>query len=144
MRALQAAKHACEASGWSLTNLQLQKILYLAHMVHLGQTGEPLVNDEFFEAWAYGPVLPSVYHHVSGFGSRPIANIFATVAPSRKWRQVESIEEAVDQFADVEPFRLVEILHDDRSAWNIHYNPQDRGVIIPDEDIIDEYRNRFE
>jgi uncharacterized phage-associated protein len=49
-------------SDWKLSNLQMQKILYLAHMVYMDKnSGEPLV-DEDFQAWDYGPVLPSLYY----------------------------------------------------------------------------------
>src|SRR5690554_2036795 len=75
--ALQAAKRACEASGWKLTNLQLQKILYIAQMVYAGKnSGKRLITGDDFEAWDYGPVLPSLYHRVSAFGSGSIKNIF--------------------------------------------------------------------
>ena len=70
-----AAKRLCERSGWSLTNLKLQKLLYISHMFHLGKTGEPLVNGHF-EAWDYGPVSPFLYHKVKVFGSSPVENIF--------------------------------------------------------------------
>lgn len=143
MKALQAAKTACEASGWTITNLQLQKILYIAHMVHLGRTGRPLVDDEYFEAWDYGPVLPTVYRHVSGFGSRPIANVFATIPDPSNDDERRSIDSAVKKLASIEPFRLVKILHDDRSAWQNHYDQHRRDNIIPDEAIANEYQRRF-
>ena len=34
---LQAAKYLAEESGWKLTRLELQKIIYLAHIVYLGK-----------------------------------------------------------------------------------------------------------
>lgn len=141
--ALQAAKHACEASGWTLTNLQLQKILYLAHMIYVGRHDNPLVADEAFEAWNYGPVLPSVYHTVSAFGSGPIKNIFRSV-PSIDGGEIASlIEDTVERFAPMPPFKLVELTHDDRSAWSRHYSSDLRGVQIPKSSIREEYRNRF-
>mgnify|MGYP006283548483 CR=1 FL=1 len=72
---LSAAKRLAARSGWTLSNLELQKILYLAHMVHLGRTdGAPLVHG-LFEAWDYGPVHPDLYHRVKIFGSSPVKNI---------------------------------------------------------------------
>lgn len=143
MKALQAAKHACAASGWSLTNLQLQKIIYIAHMVYMGQTGRPLVDDEYFEAWDYGPVLPSVYRHVSGFGSRPIADVFATVEDSSDEAAISNIHLAIENLASIEPFQLVKILHDDRSAWLKCYDRSNRNAIISNEEVVDEFRRRF-
>ena len=73
--AMQAAKRACEASGWKLSNLQLQKILYLSQMVYAGKyNGARLIDDHDFDAWDYGPVLPAVYRRVSSFGSRTLSS----------------------------------------------------------------------
>ncbi|MDA1024183.1 MAG: DUF4065 domain-containing protein [Proteobacteria bacterium] len=73
---LSAAKLICKLSNWSVTNLKLQKILYIAHMFHMGKNdGAPLVEGEF-EAWDYGPVEPSVYKKVKMFGSDPIEDVF--------------------------------------------------------------------
>lgn len=142
MRALQAAKHACRASGWSISNLQLQKILYFAHMIYMGRTGQPLIDDESFEAWTYGPVLPSAYRFVSGFGSRPIADVFGTVFDSGDQDQKECIEAAVHRLGGVEPFRLVKMLHDERSAWQQYFDGK-HNQVIPNSAVRDEYQRRF-
>jgi uncharacterized phage-associated protein len=59
---LIAAKKVCERRTWGVSNLEINKILYFAHMLFLGRHGldSPLV-EEMFQAWDYGPVLPSVY-----------------------------------------------------------------------------------
>ena len=62
-------------SGEEITPLKIQKLVYIAHGYHLAFTasdnspnGLPLVDDEFAEAWQYGPVFPSLYHHFKRFG----------------------------------------------------------------------------
>jgi uncharacterized phage-associated protein len=50
-----------EHSQERVTPLKLQKVLYFCHADFLQRTGSPLVSEEF-EAWRYGPVLPSVFH----------------------------------------------------------------------------------
>ncbi|WP_158922985.1 type II toxin-antitoxin system antitoxin SocA domain-containing protein [Acidisphaera sp. S103] len=70
-----AAATACKLRNRQLSNLALQKVLYIAHMVHLGRCKDPLV-DERFQAWDYGPVLPSLYRPVRMFGSEPVRDIF--------------------------------------------------------------------
>jgi len=69
--ALQAARKICELSKWTVTNLKLQKILYIAHMVYMGRNKKPLIFEQF-EAWDYGPVVNSLYHYVKIFGDQPI------------------------------------------------------------------------
>ena len=36
---LSAAKRLCEKSDWTLTNLHVQKLLYIAHMFYMGENG---------------------------------------------------------------------------------------------------------
>ena len=70
---LEAGKQMGRYSGWKLSNLEMQKIVYLVHMFHLGRNDRPLVYG-YFEAWNLGPVHPDLYHFVKGFGARPINN----------------------------------------------------------------------
>jgi|GEM_PF-6636616 len=56
VHALSAARAICELRDWEVSNLELQKILYIAHMVYLGETDSHPLIKENFEAWDYGPV----------------------------------------------------------------------------------------
>lgn len=67
----EVAKKICEAGNWEITNLQLQKMLYIAQVFHLGQYKHHLFRAKF-EAWDYGPVAPMVYHEFKIFGNKPI------------------------------------------------------------------------
>ena len=60
-----------KAAGAALTQMQLQKLVYIAHGWKLGLVGEPLTTDQP-EAWAYGPVYPDLYDHTKFFGRGPI------------------------------------------------------------------------
>ena len=60
-----------------LSPLKIQKLVYIAHGWHLALSGEPLVDDEYAEAWEYGPVFPSIYHEFKHFGREEIT-IYAT------------------------------------------------------------------
>lgn len=139
--ALAAAKRLCEQSGWSISNLELQKILYIAHMFYLGKHGAPLVLGHF-EAWDYGPVHPTVYHKAKIFGSEPVENIFHAVGSIAESEVVATLDEAVKVLSDHRPGRLVAITHWDRGAWAKHYLPGERGCVIPNEDILREYQDR--
>jgi len=136
---LAAAKRVAERSGWSLSNLELQKILYLAHMFHLGRTGEPLVYGNF-EAWDYGPVHPTLYHHAKMFGSSPVENIFHSVPAIPDGPEAEILDEATQGLSGASPGRLVAATHRIGGAWEKNYVPGTRNVIIPNADILGEYK----
>lgn len=47
-------------AGETLSHLKLQKLVYYAQVWSLALFDKPLF-DEDFEAWTYGPALPSLY-----------------------------------------------------------------------------------
>ena len=61
------AKAGCDG----LTQMQLQKLVYIAHGWCLALTGEPLTADQP-EAWDFGPVYRDLYDHTKYFGSGKI------------------------------------------------------------------------
>lgn len=141
---MAAAKHMCARSGWELTNLSLQKMLYIAQMIYMGeheQARDKLISGHF-EAWAYGPVIPSVYGQVKAFGKNPIKNVFHGVPSVVDPAKAQALNEAYDQLASMTPGQLVSITHWQNGAWAKNYIPGAYGVPIPDADILDEYRQR--
>ncbi|WP_209018555.1 Panacea domain-containing protein [Endobacterium cereale] len=138
-----AAKHLCEISGWRLSNLQLQKLLYLADMNFVGATGERLV-DEDFEAWDYGPVLPSLYHRCKSFGSKSVPDVFWGVGSIAGRPEAEMLDTAWENLKSQSPGQLVENTHWDQGAWAKRYVPGAKGVKIATGDMIEEYRRRVQ
>lgn len=131
----------CERSGWTLTNLQLQKILYLAQMVHLGTTRERLFSGQF-EAWDYGPVHPLIYGYAKTYGRDPIRGGFFGAGTIDDAGRRQMLDNACDQLSTVSAGQLVSITHIKDGAWAKFYQPGIRGIKIPDEAIIDEYNTR--
>jgi len=139
--ALSAARHLAEYSGWSLSNLKLQKILYIAHMRHLGRTGEPLLTGNF-EAWDYGPVHRDLYQAVRVFGADPVQDVFHGAArlPEDSTER-EIIESSYDRLKNVSAGGLVNATHKKHGAWYSNYKPGVRGIVIPNSDVLREYRS---
>jgi uncharacterized phage-associated protein len=136
-----AARHLCERSGWTLSNLKLQKILYLAHMVHMGEKGEPLITERF-EAWDYGPVSPDLYRKVRVFGSSPIRNVFHGVPLPKSPTVIETLDDVYNQVGSWTAGELVRSTHRKNGAWDRTYIPGAMGIPIPNEAIQQEYRDR--
>lgn len=139
--ALQAAKKMGERSGWSLSNLEMQKLLYLSHMIHLGTHDKPLVGGHF-EAWDLGPVHPVLYHEAKVFGARPVRNIFRSVSDPQDGTECATLNGTMGELSRLTGPQLVSITHWEDGAWARNYVPGERGIVIPDSDIKDEYQRR--
>ncbi|MGV8831704.1 MAG: Panacea domain-containing protein [Devosia sp.] len=142
VHSLSAARSLCELRDWKLSNLELQKLLYLAEMYNLGLYGEPLIDGEF-EAWDYGPVAPDVYARARGFGSGPIPNVFHWVpdVPTSS-RDYAMLKEIASQAKHFSAGQLVNITHWSSGAWAKFYKPGVHGIRIPKSAIRQEYLDR--
>lgn len=140
---LTAAKWVCLARGWSATNLEINKTLYIAQLAFLGRNKgiEPLVSERF-EAWDYGPVLPSVYHRAKAFGNGPVQDVFHSFPATDDSAECQIIRETVTSLQNKSPGELVAITHWEKGAWARHYRPGAKGIVIPNSDIFAEYRER--
>lgn len=136
-----AAKRLGEKSGWTLSHLQMQKLLYIAHMYYLGMRGERLI-DSYFEAWDYGPVCPELYHDLKIYGADYVPedalSFYPSISEGHPGRLY--LDATVDQLSQS---RLIAITHWKKGAWARNYRPGTRNIRIPDKDIKKEYQNRI-
>jgi len=138
------AKYICEKGEWKVSNLQLQKLIYMAQMVYMGQNdGTRLVNASF-QAWDYGPVVPELYSKVRMYGAGPIKDVFWQARPfkaddSRK----TTLDEVCKELLSCKPGELVNITHWSKGAWASNYVPGIKGNEIPDTNIKAEYVRRI-
>jgi uncharacterized phage-associated protein len=138
-------KFICEKGDWKVTNLQLQKLLYVAQMVHLGRHEGAELFVGRFEAWDYGPVEPSVYRRVRMFGAKPVQDVFYDAGhfqindPRRAL-----LEEVCSELLQKKPGELVDLTHWSEGAWAKHYVPGIKFIEIPNKDILEEYFKRKE
>jgi uncharacterized phage-associated protein len=89
-----------------LSPLKLQKLVYIAHGWHLALRETELVDDEFAEAWQYGPVFPSLYHEFKDVGKGFI---------SKRATDLELSDDVDFDFYVTEPI----IPEDDQFTWSL-------------------------
>jgi uncharacterized phage-associated protein len=141
--AASAAKTICVLRDWSVSNLELQKILYLAHMFHMGvHDGAPLIREPF-EAWNYGPVVPELYQRMKPFGSDPVQNVFHWIEMVPMGiPEFKSLNDAIEGTKNLRASQLVANTHSSDGAWAKVYRPNIAGIRIPNAAILNEYRAR--
>ena len=140
---LQAAKKVCDLSGWTITHLKLQKMLYIFHLLYLGEKQEPLIKDEEFEAWTFGPVLPRLYDKMKLFKDRQITYIFFDIGLDVKIPELIFLEEKYPELSRKSPWDLVLMTHLKGGAWEKHFDEDQKSKIISNSDIADEYESFY-
>lgn len=103
-----ASQENQEKEREGITNLKLQKVLYLSQAYYLAKLGKPLFTEKL-EAWNYGPVIPEVYRKLKRYGSNPIieAEDKSTIAEEDK----KVLKKVWDTFGGYSASRLVDIVH---------------------------------
>lgn len=111
-----------------LTNLKLNKLIYMAHGFYWGNFEKPLITDgELAEAWKHGPVYRSVYNVFGGFKADIIPAMYAYVST-----KLDSFDKEVSTFLaqfwnifkEAPPWYLVDMLHEKNSPWYIVWHLQ--------------------
>jgi uncharacterized phage-associated protein len=139
--------------GCPVTQMKLQKLVYFAHGLHLAADDGPLIN-EVFQAWKFGPVVPSIYHDYKFYGSSPITDpdlyfVFGDAPSADKQLDTlnssatKSIDATWDGLKDASAVQLSNWTHKDGGPWKRYYQPGISDVTIPNEDIKDYFKGFF-
>lgn len=68
----------CYQSGHPVSNLQLNKMLYVLQLTYCRATrGREMLFAETFQAWPYGPIIPSVYEAYRDYGGWAIERSYS-------------------------------------------------------------------
>jgi uncharacterized phage-associated protein len=139
--------------GIKLSNLKLQKLLFLCHAFHLIQTGRPLVRGSF-EAWQYGPVHREAYEAFKRFGPKAIteeADKFDPVTGTRKSiplpcdrNSLDVVQKVIQFYGPKSAGELVELTHAKHGPWDYVVNEAksnaNLGLKISDEIIAERFK----
>ncbi len=133
--------HRAAEDGESLTQMKLQKLVYIAHGWSLGLYNEPLI-DSTIEAWKWGPVIRPLYRAYVDFGSNPI-----TRKPEEKPRLDGRTEHLLEQIWKVyRRYTAVELsgmTHKPGTPWDTAYVEGEKTPISNDV-IAEHYRQLAE
>lgn len=106
-----------------VTPMKLQKLLYFSYREFLKNTDFPLFSEQF-EAWPYGPVLPSVYDEFKSFRASPItmfaknADGSVSVVSERNAHEAcEAIDAVWERYKLWSGIALSNLTHLEGSAW---------------------------
>lgn len=116
----------CERDRIPVTPMKLQKLIYFCHADYLKQFSIDLIKQNF-EAWEYGPVIPSIYSEFKREKDQPIkrmAEIFDPISAKRyvarcvlSPSEEESVGDLYSFYKNLSAGQLSDLSHEHGGPW---------------------------
>jgi len=156
----QVANFFLSKKNHDIDNLKLNKLLFISLGFGLALLWDKELFREDVQAWAYGPIVPSIYHEFKHFKRNKITSFskitlvkrsgFIQVSPTidddEEMNRVEKeliirmLEKIWEVYGGKTPLELVDITHTMGAPWSQIYSPRRTHIIIP-RNVIREYYN---
>lgn len=130
--------------GITLTNMQLQKLVYIAFGFYAAIEHKPLFTDEI-QAWSYGPVIPNLYHELKRYGPGQVSE-FLDHAGVLKEDTIERkiVEQVWSSYHSYTALELSNLTHKANTPWSRVWNEKKKNTTIPFNEILNHYERLFE
>lgn len=125
-------------AGEAITHLKVQKLLYFAQAYYLANFSKPLFEEDF-QAWAHGPVVPSIFEEYSGHRWEALPTCEdAPEIPAKILNYLEAVYENFGKFSAKE---LERISHEHDPWVNARGNipPEARSNAVITKECIQEF-----
>lgn len=122
---------AADDEGIRLSNMQLQKLVYLAESAYGAIHGRDLVSERF-QAWEHGPVVGALYYNFKSYGSGAIATPTPAADPPEEVSEV--LATVLDYFGRMSAAALRTLTHD-VGPYQHHFRDGASGITLPKADI---------
>ena len=97
-------------AGDAISPMKLQKLLYYAQGFSLALLNHPLFEEDF-EAWTYGPVIPTVYAKYKQYGNNAIPRPESFDRAVFTDEEIRLLDEVYDAFGQYSAWALSELTH---------------------------------
>jgi len=140
-----------QEDGELISPLKMQKLVYYAYAWYFAYTSNKLFEEQI-EAWANGPVVPTLYHSLKEYGSGPIpvgylgfndeagaSTFVATLGEDKK----RILDEVYEKYMTLTAFELVVLTHKEKPWSEARKGLESTASSkkpIRDEDIVQEYK----
>jgi len=111
-------------AGRKLTNMQVQKLVYIGHGYTLAILHDPLIEQPV-EAWRYGPVVENLYKSLRQYGAGQVTELIPTPFNEQVSEDasaiIKTVYEAYSRFSGPQ---LSTMTHKAGTPWADVYDPQ--------------------
>lgn len=141
-------KRALDEDVRDLTQMKLQKLVYLAYGWCLSYADIDIIGGEQAEAWKHGPVIASLYHSTKHYKNAPIDQLiegmFGEITeegemlspvpekiPTSDLKVVEVLDAIWEKYKGMTAAQLRKITHEQDTPWKMVFDPQSWSEEIP-------------
>lgn len=126
-----------------LTNMQLQKLVFLAQGYFLAIFDEPL-HIHNTHAWQWGPVIPKLYKSLQKYGSSFVNEILPTSDQiTTDSNEADIINAVWENYGHYSGAQLSALTHRDKTPWLETWN-KEKFSVIDNQLIANYYKNLIE
>ncbi len=143
-----------KAHGKTLTNMQLQKLPYIAHGWSLAILQQPLIKKNP-QTWPYGPVYPALYDSLKRYGSGPVTDFIhdgdpayagaprGDIVKANNLTELQNllIRRVWEEYGDKDGWTLSAITHKESTPWSKIMREKGAYSEIPNSEIEEHYHN---
>ena len=123
-----------------LTNMKLQKLVYIAHGYCLALLDRPLIENDV-HAFEWGPVIPTLYNKLKKYGAGTVEYISTeSKTPPEHGKALSIVKSVWESYKNFDALKLSAITHELDTPWNETWNTNKFGV-IPTQSIKNHYLN---
>lgn len=126
------------AKNSHLTNMQLQKMVYIAHGFNLALRGTKLYYEDT-RAWNFGPVVPELYEELRKYGSNEVTSVIDIASETLDSDSLEIIDAVYKNYKQYSGIQLSNFTHQQGTPWSRTWQSNKYGV-IPADDICEFYK----
>ena len=118
-----------KAEGRTLTNMQVQKHVFLAHGYCLAILDRPLYSQDT-HAWQWGPVVPKLYKALQKYGSGNVTDeIQAEDVLDEDTPEYKILKGVWAVYKSYSGMRLSELTHRENTPWSRTWNEKHFDII---------------
>lgn len=122
-----------------LTNMQLQKMVYIAHGFNLALFNTKLYYEDT-RAWNFGPVVPELYEKLQKYGSNKVKEKINNKSFNFDDNNLKIIKAVYKKYKQYDGMQLSNLTHQQGTPWSVTWDVNKYGV-IPADDIYKFYKN---
>jgi uncharacterized phage-associated protein len=131
------------SEGKALTNMQLQKLVFLSQGYTLALFDKPLYYQDT-HAWQWGPVIPKLYKSLQKYGNNFVDERLDTDdALDPESDEMEIVKAVWDGYGHLTGSQLSALTHKPNTPWTITWR-NDRFGVIPNDLIAEYYKGIIE